>query len=124
MQRGLVGSEMCIRDRVSTQSTGVDDMISDGKRSIILKNGCKTLANVTGTGCMTSALCGAYAGSGDDYFIAVISAILSMGISGEISEAKNKEIGLGSFRVGIIDAISKLTPQIIEEKAKISIIQQ
>lgn len=102
--------------------TGVEDIISDGERSVILKNGCKTLANVTGTGCMTSALCGAYAGSGSDYFIAAISAILSMGISGEISEEKNKDIGLGSFRVGIIDAISRLTPQIIEEKTKISII--
>lgn len=102
--------------------TGVDDIISDGYKNVILFNGTKLLASVTGTGCMTSALCGAYAGAGDDYFIAAISAVLSMGLSGEISEEKNKDIGLGSFHVGIIDAISNLTPSIIKEKAKIAVI--
>ena len=71
------------------------------------------LASVTGTGCMTSALCGAYAGSGNDYFIAAVGAVLSMSISGEISEEKNKNIGLGSFHVGIMDAISNITADII-----------
>lgn len=102
--------------------TGVDDIISDGEKNIILSNGTKLLASVTGTGCMTSALCGVYAGAGDDYFIAAISAVLSMSLSGEISEEKNKDIGLGSFHVGIIDAISTLTPSIIKEKAKITVI--
>lgn len=102
--------------------TGVDDIISDGYKNVILFNGTKLLASVTGTGCMTSALCGAYAGAGDDYFIAAISAVLSMGLSGEISEEKNKDIGMGSFHVGIIDAISNLTPSIIKEKAKIAVI--
>lgn len=102
--------------------TGVDDIISDGEKNVILSNGTKLLASVTGTGCMTSALCGAYAGAGDDYFIAAISAVLSMSLSGEISEEKNKDIGLGSFHVGIIDTISTLTPSIIKEKAKITVI--
>lgn len=102
--------------------TGVDDIISDGEKNVILSNGTKLLASVTGTGCMTSALCGAYAGAGDDYFIAAISAVLSMSLSGEISEEKNKDIGLGSFHIGIIDAISTLTPSIIKEKAKITVI--
>ena len=36
--------------------TGATDIVSDGKRVAILENGDKMLANVTGTGCMTSAL--------------------------------------------------------------------
>lgn len=104
--------------------TGVQDIISDGKRSVVLSNGSKMLANVTGTGCMTSALCGVYAGSGEDYFIAAISAVLSMCISGEISEQKNKNIGLGSFHVGIIDAISNLTSERIKYKAKMLEVQE
>ncbi len=102
--------------------TGAQDIISDGERNVILSNGSKMLANVTGTGCMTSALCGAYAGSGDDYFIAAIGAVLSMSISGEISEEKNKNIGLGSFHIGIIDAISNLTAEIIKEKVRIKVL--
>ncbi len=102
--------------------TGAQDIISDGERNVILSNGSKMLANVTGTGCMTSALCGAYAGSTNDYFIAAIGAVLSMSISGEISEEKNKNIGLGSFHVGIMDAISNLTAEIIKEKVRIKVL--
>ncbi len=102
--------------------TGVQDIVSDGERNVILSNGSKMLASVTGTGCMTSALCGAYAGSGEDYFIAAIGAVLSMSISGEISEEKNKNIGLGSFHVGVMDAISNLTPQTIKDKAKMTLL--
>lgn len=100
--------------------TGVTDIISDGKRTAILNNGTKMLANVTGTGCMTTALVGGYCGSGEDYFIAAVAGVISMGIAGEISEEKMGKIGLGSFRVGIIDAISNLNSETIERMAKIN----
>jgi len=103
--------------------TGVEDVISDGQRSVILCNGDKMLASVTGTGCMTSALCGAYAGSGNDNFIAAIGAVLSMGISGEISAKKNRNIGLGSFHVGIMDAISNLSYETFKQEGKIKIVE-
>lgn len=99
--------------------TGATDIISDGKRTAVLNNGTKMLANVTGTGCMTTALTGAFCGGGSDYFIAAISGVISMGIAGEISEEKNGEVGLGSFHIGIIDAISNLNSEIIKSKAKI-----
>lgn len=47
--------------------TGATDIISDGERVVILENGTKMLSNVTGTGCMTTALIGAFCGAGSDY---------------------------------------------------------
>lgn len=99
--------------------TGVIDIISDGERVAILENGTKMLSNVTGTGCMTSALVGAYCGAGSDYFIAAVSGIISMGISGEIALEKAGNIGTGSFHIAIIDAISNLNSEIIKKMAKI-----
>lgn len=99
--------------------TGATDIISDGKRTAVLNNGTKMLSNVTGTGCMTSALTGAFCGISSDYFIAAIAGVISMGIAGEISEEKNGKIGLGSFHIGIIDAVSNLNSNIIKSKAKI-----
>lgn len=99
--------------------TGATDIISNGERTAVLNNGTKMLANVTGTGCMTTALTGAFCGSGSDYFIAAIAGVISMGIAGEISEEINGKVGLGSFHIGIIDAISNLNSDIIERKAKI-----
>ena len=115
-----VGAGVAQKLNCTVAITGVEDVVSDSERSVILSNGSKMLASVTGTGCMTSALCGAYAGSGNDYFIAAVGAVLSMSISGEISEEKNKNIGLGSFHVGIMDAISNLTAEIIKDRGKIT----
>ncbi|GAA0076807.1 hydroxyethylthiazole kinase [Clostridium sp. CTA-5] len=99
--------------------TGVTDIVSDGKRTVILENGTRMLANVTGTGCMSSALIGGFCGASNDYFIGAIAGIISMGIAGEIAFKKSGEIGLGSFRVGIIDAISNMNSDVIINMAKV-----
>ncbi|BCZ44909.1 hydroxyethylthiazole kinase [Clostridium gelidum] len=99
--------------------TGVTDIISDGKRVAILENGTKMLANVTGTGCMTTALVGAFCGAGSDYFIGAVSGIAAMGICGEIALEKAGQIGTGSFHIAIIDAISNLNSEIIENMVKV-----
>ncbi len=99
--------------------TGVTDIISDGEKVAILENGTKMLANVTGTGCMTTALVGAFCGAGSDYFIGAISGIISMGIAGEIAFEKAGQIGIGSFHIAIIDAISNLNSEIIRAMAKV-----
>ena len=49
--------------------TGVIDYVSDGEKSISIKNGHEMLTSVTGTGCMTTSLIGTYAGVTKDYLI-------------------------------------------------------
>ncbi|AOR25077.1 hydroxyethylthiazole kinase [Clostridium taeniosporum] len=99
--------------------TGITDIVSDGECTVMLENGTKMLSNVTGTGCMSSALIGGFCGAGNDYFIGAIAGIISMGIAGEVSFEKSEKIGLGSFRVGIIDAISNMNSDIIVNMAKV-----
>lgn len=99
--------------------TGATDIVSDGNRVAILENGTKMLSNVTGTGCMTTSLVGSFSGAGSDYFIAAISGITSMGIAGEIAFERAGQIGTGSFHIAIIDAISNLDSEVINNMAKI-----
>lgn len=114
----IVAKELAKKLNCTVAITGANDIISDGTRSVILSNGHKMLADITGTGCMSSALCGAFAGASDDYFIAAICSILSMSISGEIAYEKAKNIGMGTFHVSLIDAISMMNENIIKEKAR------
>lgn len=100
--------------------TGATDIISDGERVVTISNGHKMLSNVTGTGCMTTALVGAFCGASEDIFVATLGGIASMGIAGEIAYEKAGEKGTGSFHIAIIDAISKMTPDVILERAKIN----
>lgn len=103
--------------------TGVFDIVSDGEKSVTIENGTKMLSNVTGTGCMTTALVGGYLGTcetKEDLFIAAISGIVSMGICGEIAEERAGNIGLGSFHMAIIDAVSNLDEDILLNRNKIN----
>ena len=96
--------------------SGKVDVISDGKRSCVLRNGCATMARITGSGCMLTSLIGAFCGAYADPFVAACAAVAAMGISGELAEEKRLRNGTGNatFRNDLIDAVFHMT----EEKMK------
>lgn len=100
--------------------TGETDYISYNDKIVCLKNGHRMLSSVTGTGCMTTSLIGAFCGANSDYFISAIAGTASMGIAGEISYAENSGKGTGSFHIGIIDAVSRLNGNILSKRVKIN----
>lgn len=93
--------------------SGKIDVISDGKRSCVLRNGCATMARITGSGCMLTSLIGAFCGAWGDPFMATCAAMATMGISGEIAEEKRLRNGTGNatFRNDLIDALFNLTEE-------------
>lgn len=123
-QQGInVAKVLAQRFNCTVAITGVCDIVSDGRRVAVLENGTKMLSNITGTGCMTTALIGGYLGAcekGDDYFVAAVAGIISMGICGEIAEEKAGNIGLGSFHMAIMDEVSNLDKEIIMSRSKIN----
>lgn len=117
-----VAKSLAKRFNCTVAITGVCDIVSDGEKSVTIENGTKMLSNVTGTGCMTTALVGGYLGAcetKEDLFIAAISGIVSMGICGEIAEERAGNIGLGSFHMAIIDAVSNLDEENLLNRSKI-----
>ena len=103
--------------------SGKIDVISDGNRSCVLRNGCATMARITGSGCMLTALIGAFSGACEDPFVAACSAMAAMGISGEIAEAKRLCNGTGNatFRNDLIDAIFNLTQDQLKQGVRYEI---
>lgn len=98
--------------------TGAVDTISDGIQIARIYQGTRELSRVTGTGCMTSALIGAFCGSvfsnqnnipqTFNYFNAAIAGITAMCKAGELAEQIVLNNGTGSYRVAIIDTLSKM----------------
>lgn len=104
--------------------TGKEDVVSDGNRVAKLSNGVALLSKVTGTGCMTSSLVGSFAGAAYmnkeyDYFQAACAGISSMSIAGEIAYEKSANEGTGSFHISIINALSKMSEEIMNDKINI-----
>ena len=108
-----------LADRLGTviAISGKIDVISNGSESCILRNGCATMARITGSGCMLTALIGAFCGADHDPFLAVCSAMAAMGISGELAEEKRIRHGTGNatFRNDLIDAVFNLTEEQLKE---------
>ena len=101
--------------------TGKTDVVSDGRQVCLLNNGHRILADVTGTGCMTTSLVGTFCGVTKDYFTASIAGIIGMGIAGEIAQASlHHREGIGTFRARLLDSIYNLTPEILAREGKIS----
>lgn len=99
--------------------TGAVDTVSDGKRTMHIHNGHPALSGVTGTGCMCSSLIGSFCGAMPNQALeGTVAALLCMGIAGELAYEKAGQVGNGSFHIGILDAISKMDANILEEKMK------
>ena len=98
--------------------SGPIDIVTDGERTALIRNGCATMARITGSGCMLTSLIGAFCGSyPEDYFSATCSAIAAMGICGEHAEASRLKNGTGNatFRTDLIDAVFNLTEKQLME---------
>lgn len=103
--------------------SGKIDVITDGNRACILRNGCATMARFTGAGCMLAALMGTFCGSCDEAFTAACAAMATMGVSGELAEERRirNATGNATFRNDLIDAVFNLTESQLTQGANYEI---
>jgi hydroxyethylthiazole kinase len=97
--------------------TGAVDHVSDGERAARIENGHPLLAQVTGTGCMSSAVTGCFLAVAAP-FDAAVSALVAFGVAGE--DAAREAKGPGSFHVALYDALSALDPDELDGRARVS----
>lgn len=89
--------------------TGKTDIVANGSRICSIYNGDALLTGITGSGCMTTSLVASYCSVAQDPFIGTVAGVATMGIAGEMAARRLKpDEGLGSFRVRLFDAVSKL----------------
>jgi len=118
----IVDSAMAVAKRYDTvvAVTGEVDYVTDGNRVVSLHNGVDLLPQLTGTGCMTTALTGAYLTVAEP-FVAAIAGITTMSVCGEMAAVRLSNSTqlestkwamstLGSFSVYLHDAIGDVSP--------------
>lgn len=105
-----IADQLAIAHKCIVVITGATDVISDGRRKILVHNGCPEMSRITGTGCMLTSLIASFCGSSpDQLFYATSTAVLAMGIAGEL--AFEQTTGTGRFRITLIDEISRMDQQ-------------
>ena len=97
--------------------TGPIDYVSDGERVVAVQNGHPLLASITGTGCISSAITGAFlAVNRERPLEAAAEALAAFGVAGENAAPGAK--GPGSFHVNLYDALAALDPALLDERAR------
>lgn len=102
--------------------TGPIDIVTDSKKTYILRNGHENMEKITGTGCMLAGLIGAFVGANPTNILeSTTMAVGMMGLSGELANKKmiKEDVGTSSLRMFLIDYISKLDEEGLREGLKI-----
>lgn len=88
---------------VTVAISGKTDVIVDVKQTAQFEHGSALMPRITGTGCLLSAVVGAFHAVENDRFVAAAAATLFYGICGET--AAKQAAGPGSFRSAFLDAL-------------------
>lgn len=102
--------------------TGATDIVANAQKAYVIRNGHPMMSRVTGTGCMLTAVIGSFIGASPDSLLeAAAGAVAAMGLCGELAWQKLDQVdgGTGTYRMLLIDAMSKLTIPMLKEGAKI-----
>ena len=99
--------------------TGPVDHVSDGQRVAAISNGHELLGTVSGTGCMSTAITGAFlAAKSGEPFDAAVEGLVAFGVAGE--DAAVDARGPGTFHAGLYDALAALEPDGLDARARVS----
>ena len=103
--------------------TGAIDLVADGEKCYVIRNGRSEMGKITGTGCQLSGMMTAYVVANQDNKLeAAAAAVMVMGLAGEIGYSHLHEFeGNSTYRNRIIDAIYNMDGETLEQGAKFEI---
>ena len=114
-----IAKKLALKEKVIVALTGEIDVISDGKRAVVIESGSKLLQDITGAGCMSTSLVASFCGTNKEYlFEATVLGVLTMALCGEIAENLAAKDGLGSFHKELFNQISRLDIETIKNKGR------
>lgn len=101
--------------------TGAIDIVADAGQAFAITNGSPAMGKITGAGCMLTCVTAAYAVANPQTRLeAVLTAVSAMGIAGEVAAARMRPgDGNGSYRMCLLDAMSTMTADVLEQNARI-----
>jgi hydroxyethylthiazole kinase len=107
------------RANMTVVVSGATDIVTDGRRILLVENGHPMMGGISGTGCMAASVTGAFVSVTDDPVIASAAALAAFGIAGEKAAACAR--GPGSFKTALFDEMAALKPEDLASGARIRI---
>ncbi|MBN2898858.1 MAG: hydroxyethylthiazole kinase [Clostridia bacterium] len=117
--KGVAQSMKCV-----IVATGAIDIVTDGQTTAFVRNGDAMMSRITGTGCMLGSVIATYCGSDKERILeGTVTALVVMGLAGQYAADKTERLGegIGSFRAYLLDAMSDMSIEQLEEGALVEI---
>ncbi len=118
-QAQAAAATLARRFETAVAVTGPEDFITDGGRVGRVGNGHPLMARVSGTGCIATALTGAFCAVEPDGFAAAIAALVVFGIAGEL--AAQGQPGPGTYQVRLLDALDQVGAEQIQTMIRLEV---
>ncbi|KAM5439481.1 thiamine biosynthetic bifunctional enzyme [Microsporum ferrugineum] len=116
-EKATLVRDLALRERCVVLLTGSTDYLSDGSRTVAIRNGHPLLGQVTGTGCAIGTITAAFlAVERHDKLLAVLSALLMFEVAAERA-VSNGVKGPGSFVPALLDELYSLRTQAMGSNA-------
>jgi hydroxyethylthiazole kinase len=116
----LVGmAQQLARQRQTTVViTGKEDIITDGVKVYLVKNGHPLMTHVVGTGCMAASVIGAFAAVEPELGRAAALGLACYEIAAEL--AAEQAAGPASFKEKLFDCLYKLDRETVERRQRVT----
>ena len=111
-----LAKEFSLKTSSTVCISGKEDVISDGSSVYSVQNGDILLTKMTGSGCISSSVMGAFAAVDTNYLKAVLTGAVLIGICGELAASKSKLSG--SFQVEFFNNLSAFDSDTILKYAR------
>jgi hydroxyethylthiazole kinase len=108
---------LALKENCCVAITGEKDFVSDGKTVYVIENGTPKMAEIVGTGCMSTSVVGTFAAVEKDYALASAAGLCVFEIACELAARKSR--GHGHFKERIFDLVPKVSKQLINKYAKV-----
>lgn len=118
-ERAATALTLARRRRTTVLLSGPEDLVTDGETVFRVGGGSSMMASVTGTGCMLSVLCGAFAAVEPEPLGAALLAAAFWKTCAHRAEKSAWDRGPGSFRTALLDAAGTLTAAELAAAAQI-----
>ena len=100
--------KLAVECRAVVVISGATDYITDGTEVFTVEGGDPIMTSVTGMGCTSTAIIGAFAAVVNSPMVAATTAMAVMSLAGE--RAAKRSSGNGSMQVNFLDELFNLTP--------------
>ncbi len=100
--------------------TGPTDSLAGPGGLVLVENGHPWLGHAVGTGCIASALVGAFCAVGSDRLSCAAAALACLGVASEAAASDAR--GPGSLIPAVLDALYHMTPEGLDRSARVRVV--